>query len=310
MLFQILSILLVMLPHGLLSFSPVSKSEAIEIGGIKQWVSMKGSDDHNPILLFLHGGPGNSAMRYADKFTSELQKHFLVVQWDQRESGKTVELSPSTQPLTVSLMEDDAVEVVNYLRSRFSQDKIYLMGHSWGAFLGLRVASSHPQLLKAYFAISPMVNQLESERISLEWMKQNAEHDDNQEALNELSRIQIPFQNGEQLYYHRRWLAKGMGTSAPAKRYVVTWARKWLALFNEASQANFLLIAPEIKCPIYFFVGSRDYLTHFKVTEEYYKMLKAEKKDLFWFTNSAHTLNLTEPEKLQEIVISLLLQNN
>jgi pimeloyl-ACP methyl ester carboxylesterase len=98
-----------------------------------------------------------------------------------------------------------------------------------------------------------------------------------------------------------------MGTRVPSRPFVVAWAKTWLTLFNEASAVNFFQSAPEINCPVYFFVGTRDYQTYGKLTEQYFNMVKAEKKDLFWFTNSAHNLNLTEPKKLQEIVISLSL---
>lgn len=298
------------IPGSSFGSKAINLQEAIAIGGIKQWISVQGTDEKNPVLLFLHGGPGNSVMGYADKFTHELQKHFVVVEWDQRESGKTAKLNASDKALTVSLMESDAIEMINYLRSRFSQHKIYLIGHSWGGFLVLSVATSHPELLEAALAVSPMVNQLESERISLEWMMGKAKSAGNAEALKELSGIHIPFQNGEELYYHRKWLARGMGTGTVTKTFVETWARKWLPLYNEASRVNFSLKAPEIKCPVYFFVGRRDYQTAFAVTEGYFHILKAEKKDLFWFTNSAHNLNLTEPERMQEIIISLLRSKN
>lgn len=285
------------------SHRPIHVSEATEIGGIKQWISIKGRDSKNPVLLFLHGGPGNSAMSYSKQFTGELQKHFVVVQWDQRESGKTATLNFSDKPLTVSLMESDAIELIQYLRSRFSQDKIYLMGHSWGGFLGLTIAANHPKLLKGYFAISPMVHQAESERLSLEWMISKARRNLNQTALEDLARVRIPFQNSEQLYYHRTWLAQMMGNKPLSRSFVETWGKKWLPLFNEASQINFFTAAPEIKCPIYFFVGRKDYQTYFKLTEDYYNMLKADKKRLFWFEDSGHSPNLTEPQKLQEIIL-------
>ncbi len=115
--------------------SPIDTAAAVDIGGIKQWISIKGTNNGNPVLLFLHGGPGNSAMGYAAKFSGELQKYFVVVHWDQRESGKTAELNASDKPLSVALVENDAIEVINYLRRRFSQDKIYVMGNSWGGFL-------------------------------------------------------------------------------------------------------------------------------------------------------------------------------
>ena len=303
-------LLIVAFPDTSCAFSAINKQEPVEIGGIKQWIGIKGINDHNPVLLFLHGGPGNSSMRYGDRFTSELQKHFVVVQWDQRGSGKTAKLNSSSQPITVALMVSDAIAMINYLRARFSKEKIYLMGHSWGGFLGLMVATNHPDLLEAYFAVSPMVHQVESERFSLELMKNKATKVNNQKALNELAGISVPFQNGEQLYYHRKWLAKEMLTSAPLKPFVETWALKWLVLYNEASKMNFFVDAPEIKCPVYFLIGTRDYQTYFKLTEEYYKMIKAEKKDLFWFSNSAHNLNLTEPIKLQEIAIAVLRSKN
>ena len=288
----------------------INLSQAVEIGGIKQWINIKGTNGSNPVLLFLHGGPGNSAMGYAERFTNELQKHFVVVQWDQRESGKTAKLNKSDKALTVAVMEEDAIEMINYLRTRFAQDKIYLMGHSWGGFLGLTVAAKHPELLKAYMAISPMVYQIESERLSLDWLINKANKDHNPKALEELAGVHIPFQNADQLYYHRNWLARAMGTKFPSKAYVEVWGKKWLSLFNQASQVNFFAIAPEITCPIYFFVGRKDYQTHFKLTEDYYKVLKADKKQLFWFENSGHNLNLTEPKKMQEIIINEILSKS
>ncbi len=305
-LIKLFSLLLIIIPGFSFGLSSIHNKEAVEIGGIKQWISISGTNENNPVLLFLHGGPGNSAMGYAHKFTNELQKHFLVVLWDQREGGKTVKLNSSTTPLTISLMESDGVEMINYLRARFSQNKIYLMGHSWGGFLGLKIAVDHPELLEAYFAVSPMIFQDESERLSLEWMRARASSKKNTEELKQLMMINIPFRSWEDLYYHRKWLASEMGNKPPARDFVEIWAKKWFNLFSEASKINFFAEAPAVKCPIYFFVGSRDYQTYFKLTEDFYKMLKAEKKDLFWFADSAHNPNLTESVKFQEIVISLL----
>jgi pimeloyl-ACP methyl ester carboxylesterase len=153
-------LLLLIFPLQDLSAREIQGSEAIEIGGIKQWITYQGADDQAPVLLFLHGGPGNSMMSYADRFTKDLQKNFIVVLWDQRESGKTKELNNSPQALTVSLFISDAIEVIQFLTNRFSQEKIFVAGHSWGGYLGLRVAVARPELLKGYFAISPMINQL------------------------------------------------------------------------------------------------------------------------------------------------------
>ena len=288
----------------------IHTKEAIEIGGIKQWISIDAADGthkNHPVLLFLHGGPGNSAMGYADKFTGELQKHFIVVNWDQRESGKTAELNSTDKPLSVELLENDAVEMINYLRTRFSQDKIYIMGHSWGGFLVLKIAAEHPELLKACLAVSPMVNQLESERLSLQWMIDKAKLENNKEALKELQSVHVPFDNGEQLYFHRSWLLKMAGRKSPSKSFVEAWATKWLVVFNEGSAVNFFTTASQINCPVYFFVGRKDYQTHFKVTEDYYNVLEAPAKGLYWFDNSGHNLTTSEPARLQEIIIGEIL---
>lgn len=293
----------------LLSLSPaiakVDESEAVEIGGIKQWIQIKGENDKAPVLLFLHGGPGGSTMRYGQKFTDELQKYFLVVQWDQRETGKTALLNATDKPLTPDLFVEDAVAMIRYLLQRYAQEKIYLVGHSWGSFLSLSVAARHPELLAACFAMGAMVNQLESERLSLALMKENAEKKNDQEELKELAQVSVPFQNGTQLYYHRKWVNIFMDASPPQKDYVEQWAIKWLTLFNEASKVNFIREIPEFKCPMFFLVGRHDYLTAFSLTEEYYKKVKASQKALVWFEQSGHSPNLTESKKFQETITIL-----
>jgi pimeloyl-ACP methyl ester carboxylesterase len=282
----------------------INYSEAVEIGGIKQWVKFQGDDDHAPVLLFLHGGPGNSVMSYADRFTGALQKNFIVVHWDQRESGQTAVLNKSTAPLSVSLFINDAIELINFLRSKFDQDKIYLMGHSWGGYLGLRVVVEKPELLHAYFALSPMIHQLESERITLHTLREKAVRENDEQAAAELKAVEIPFKNAEQLFYHRKWLSKLMNTTTPSHSKVEQWGKTWLTLFNEASKTNFADFAPELNCPVYFLIGTHDFQTHYSLAESYYEKVVCKEKKLYWFTDSAHNPHLTETTKFQKIVIS------
>lgn len=285
------------------SAQAVDTAMAITAGGIRQWISIKGSDRRNPVLLFLHGGPGNSVISYSDRFTGELRKHFVFVNWDQRESGRTAELNASPVPLTVGLMTSDAIEVINYLRTAFTTDKIYLMGHSWGGFLGMEIAARHPELLKAYIPICPMIDQAESERLALKWMMEKAAAEKNKVAMQELSQVAIPFASGEQLYYSRKWLLHYAGAKKPAREMVVDWSKKWLRLFNEASAVNFLTTLPRIACPVYFFVGGRDYQTSTKLTTEFYHQLEAPDKEIFVFESTAHNLPTAEPARLQQTII-------
>lgn len=286
--------------------TPIDSTTAFSIGGIKQFVWIKGKDNTKPLLLFLHGGPGNSVMHYAEKFTNRLQDHFIVVQWDQRESGKTLSLNKSPLPLTVGQFQQDTHELIDTLLKRFHQPKLYLVGHSWGTFLGFYIAKHYPELLYAYIPICPMINQLESERVILELMKDKASKDGNKVASKELASVTIPFQNGEQLYLHRKWVLSYMESKAGITRQRVhEWSKTWLSVFNEASTDNMLESTSSLECPVYFFVGRKDVQTNSQITEKYFQLLTAPKKELYWFERSGHSLPTTEPEKLQEIIIGL-----
>ena len=287
----------------------IDSTKVFLIGGIKQVVKLQGRDISKPLLLFLHGGPGNSVMHYAHKFTNRLQEHFVVVQWDQREVGKTLALNKSPDPLSVAQFEADTHALIDTLLNLFDRPKLYLAGHSWGTHLGFYIAINYPELLNAYIAICPMVNQLESERIILSLMKEKAERNGNKAAARELAVVKVPFENGQQLYVHRKWLLEYMGSKGRITNSMVNeWSSTWLQVFNEASQQNLPSSVPRIDCPIYFFVGRSDFQTNSTVTKKYYEILTAPKKKLFWFDRSAHSLPTSEPEKLQEIIIAEILE--
>lgn len=288
-----------------LAFSSVQISEAVVIGGIQQYIEVRGPNEQSPILLFLHGGPGNSVTKRAASFTSELQKHFLVVLWDQRNSGKTRELNTSPQA-DLGTFESDAAEMIQYLLTRFGQTKLFLFGHSWGGFLALRVAKQQPDRVMACLAVSPMIFQQESERLSLEWMLQRARETNDSRALADLEKVKIPFENGDQLYWHRYWLARFSGNRPPDRSFVQRWATDWLDVLNEASRVNLLADSAHWPVPLFLFVGGRDFQTHFSLAQKYVTHVKAGKKDLFWFPNSGHNLLFTDSRQVQQQIISIL----
>jgi dipeptidyl aminopeptidase/acylaminoacyl peptidase len=129
----------------------ISELKAIEINGIKQWISIRGNDPRNPILLFLHGGPGSPMMAESWTFQKPWEDFFTVVQWDQRGAGKTFgEAGRKVDPsMTVDQMQADAEAVVDWLRRTYQKPKIFLLGHSWGSILGVKVAQHHPEWLYA-----------------------------------------------------------------------------------------------------------------------------------------------------------------
>lgn len=295
---------------GTITFAqhPIAREETVLIGGIMQYITIQGNDSSLPLLLFLHGGPGGSMMNYAHNFTDKLQEHFVVIQWDQRETGKTRLLNTSPVPITFDVFKQDTHELIQSLLKRFHREKLYLAGHSWGTALGFHIARDYPGLLYAYMPIGPMINQRESEKIALAIMKEKALRTGNRKEMEELATVRIPFETGEQLYYHRKWLLDFAGSKKNlSQRYVEDWSATWLKVFNEASGENLSESLQAIECPVYFFVGRNDYQTNSKITETYYTKLLAPKKALFWFEWSGHSIPSSEPDRLQELIIEKVL---
>lgn len=146
----------------------IAAIEQVELGGFKQWVLMRGQDANKPVLLILHGGPGSPEMAMVRKYNQELEKHFVVVNWEQRGAGKSYSKTLDSKSMKISVFVSDAEELVNYLRNRFKKDKIYLEGHSWGSALGSLLCQKIPQYIKAYIAIGQVGNMTESEKMVFE----------------------------------------------------------------------------------------------------------------------------------------------
>ncbi len=123
-----LKYLLLFLPFSSFSQKPIDTAQTLSIGGIRQYIRIKGRDDSKPILLFLHGGPGSSLMGSNDKITGRLQQHFVVVQWDQRETGETKKLNASPTPLTLDMFYSDTHDLIDSLLKQFDRPKRYLAG--------------------------------------------------------------------------------------------------------------------------------------------------------------------------------------
>ncbi|MFZ6720567.1 alpha/beta fold hydrolase [Undibacterium sp. Ji49W] len=279
-----------------------------EIGGIKQFVEIKTDDVNKPVLLFLSGGPGSSMMNNAASFTTILKNRFTIVQWDQRDAGKTLKLNPSPIQPSVELMEQDTYQVIEFIRKELHQEKIYLLGSSWGNVLGFYIVKNHPELLHAYFAANPVISQLASEKELLGILKDHFK--DNVIASTELASVNIPLKNDEDLFYLRKWLAYKEGkenvTSAEFKSGFLKWSKSWSPVWNAVISVDLPKTLKEVDCPVYFLVGKNDIQTLTSITEKYYEQLKAPKKNLFLFENSGHQIHKDEPEKFQNTIIGTL----
>ena len=114
------------------------------LGGHAQEVLVRGADARNPVLLILHGGPGFAEMPLFTTYNADLEQHFLVVHWDQRGAGRSYAADIPPESMTLRQFVADALELINWLTVRFTQEKVYLVGHSWGSLLGATLAAECP----------------------------------------------------------------------------------------------------------------------------------------------------------------------
>ncbi|MBW3567877.1 MAG: alpha/beta fold hydrolase, partial [Proteobacteria bacterium] len=155
----------------------VQEMFAAEIGGIEQWISTRGRDRSNPLLLFVHGGPAAPAMPWAWTFQRPWEEYFTVVQWDQRAAGKTyVANDPAEVAPTIHIDRyvADTLEVIELLRERYGKRKIVLVAHSWGTIIALRAAIEKPEWIHAYVGIGQVISVEENERVSYEFALETA----------------------------------------------------------------------------------------------------------------------------------------
>ena len=131
----------------------VALMEYVELGGLKQWICVRGESVDKPLLLILHGGPGDAEVIPFRWYNAGVEKDFIVVHWDQRGAGKSFSPSIPKDSMTIEQILSDAHELVDYLKKSFGKEKIYLLGHSWGSMLGALLASRYPEDFVAYIGM-------------------------------------------------------------------------------------------------------------------------------------------------------------
>jgi len=293
----------------LLGLAQIDTTQIVSLGGIRQFIAVQSNCHEAPLMLFLHGGPGRSFREIAHTFTDSLLDHFTVVQWDQRGAGKTHELNPENTALSAELLQSDTDELIRYLLQQFNRQKLYLVSHSWGSVMGFHVAQNHPELVHAYIAISPVVNQHEHSRLTIAMLKQWALETGNKTALTELDSVTVPLQEAGDLYYQQKWLFIHNGAEFASKpgfrNEYFTWMDTWFPLCIEAVDKPLYKTTPTLNCPVYFIEGNGDGQESHQLVEHYYQTLRAPIKELYWFDQSGHTVFNTEPDKLQVTLIGI-----
>ncbi len=309
--------------------------EEVTIGGVQQWITVRGRDKDNPILLFIHGGPGVPEMPTSWTFQSPWEDYFTVVQWDQRGAGKTYNANDPEQvrpTLTFDQIVTDATELVQYLKQTYNKDKVFVMGHSWGSVVGLELARRSPELLYAYVGYGQVINRLDNERVGYEGVIRLAKAANHEEALRELASIApYPEADGDtpldKLNLQRKWSVHFGGLTYGRDSYNYYHNASWLSpdytdedlnaiskgsnlslvpLFTEMGKVDFSA-ATEFDCPIIIFNGRHDLATPPDVAADWFETVNAPTKKLVWFEQSAHMIQIEEPGRmLVHLVLDVL----
>jgi pimeloyl-ACP methyl ester carboxylesterase len=312
---------------AIISPTGIQTLEQVILGGVKQWISIRGLDRDNPVLLFLHGGPGFPEMVPVRHYNRELEEHFVVVNWDQRGAGKSYSPDIDLDMMNLDQFVEDTLELTRLLRERFDTEQIYLVGHSWGSILGVHAARLHPEYYYAYAGIGQAVNFVQAEQISYQFTLDRARELNIEAAISELEEIGSPPYGREQLGIQRKWLFQfggevygetsnaryllrllGLHLSAPEYTLtdVINLIRgnnfSGLHLWDQLMAVNLPQQAPELQLPVYFLTGRYDYVTVFEKVEEYYQLLEAPRKELVWFAQSAHSPNFEQPAEFAAVM--------
>ncbi len=313
----------------------IASLEKVKLGGVEQWILIRGKDVNQPILLFLAGGPGGSEMAWVRHYNAQLENHFVVVNWDQRGAGKSFAAINPRHAMTVKQYLSDTHDLVQMLKKRFHQQKIYLVGHSWGTILGVLTVQKYPELFYAYIGIGQMVDVRETDRINYEYTLSMAKKFNNMEALKELQEVELsPSTNDNVLkkiftvvklleqfrgdrhefddsYVSLKDLIKN-ATEYSATDKQMFWhilADTFELVYPQLYQMNLNLIAqaPKLDVPVYFIEGRYEYDAPFELTEKYYNMLEAPKKEFICFEKSGNFPCYEEVEKFNSIMVNKVL---
>lgn len=309
----------------------ISEKIFVQINGVKQGMFIKGKDKTKPVLLLLHGGPGMSDYFLAEKYTADLEDEFVVCYWEQRGTGLSYNPDIPPETMTTEQFVSDVIEVTNYLRDGFEQDKIYLMGHSWGTYLGIQAVFQAPELYNAYIAMSHVVNQPESERLAYTYMLEQYTEAGNTHGIKRLQKYPVGESDKSlEAYLNSSVRDKamhelGIGTMhnmnsvisgiffpslkcieyTPLERINIWRGKAFSAQTNlrkEMYDFSAIPDIPELKIPVYFFAGKYDYTCCYSLQLDYLKKLKAPVKGFYSFDKSAHSPLFEEPYKSRHIL--------
>jgi pimeloyl-ACP methyl ester carboxylesterase len=305
----------------------VDEAMYVHLGGIDQWVTIRGEDRHNPVLLFVHGGPGDVTNPWSFAYFAAWERRFTVVQWDQRGAGRTLrKTGPSVaSTMTLDRMAQDGIELSEFLRKHLGKDKIVLVAHSFGSILGLRMVQARPDLFYAYVGTGQVSDETKNYSVAYAALLEKAQAIGNQQAAAELRRIgEPPYPNGEGYGVQRKWANSfegadrflpgtlGLALVAPGNSVrdlndsidgqILSGDR----LVPQATSSTPKDLGLEFAVPIFFFQGTEDFTTPTALARQYLDAIKAPLKEFVPIDGGHFAVFMNSGQFLRELVAHVL----
>ncbi len=307
---------------------PIDRKERVILGGLAQTIHIWGTKQENPVVLFLHGGPGVPNRHAMAKNHMDLIGDLTIVAWDQRGTGGSY-FGCDPETLTLEQLISDCAELIDYLCDTLKKKKIFLLGASWGTELGTFVCQKHPEKIAGYIGYGQVVNGIENENVSYAFALEKAREAGNEADIAELQRVGPPVDGQyrpvyEGLMTQRRIMKKYGGHSTKkggyftgtvipiltsreldirskigtARGYRLCLSRMWPTIVHY----DFVHDCGAFRMPYYIFQGRLDRNTPASLVQEFYDSIEAPDKDLVWFEHSAHGPMGEEPEKFKRLM--------
>ena len=308
---------------------PIDEHKKLALNGTTLDFRIRGTNEHNPVLLFLHGGPGVCDRHFVLEDQAPLTDICTLVCFDQRGAGKSYTRAQAAQHMDMELVLGDAIAAVDWLRARFGQEKIYIAGHSYGSYLGILLCQRIPEKIAAYIGTGQLANGAENERISYEFVLNEATKRNDAKALKELARIGAPvdgfYRTLDDLTTQRNLMTKYGGAARGKKQGMISsmvlpilrspeyslfdiagYARgayyNMRELWREVITCKFDQTVLKLDVPVFITQGRHDRNTPPEIAKPWIDALQAPKKEWIWFEESAHSPIREEMDKWNEVV--------
>jgi pimeloyl-ACP methyl ester carboxylesterase len=317
----------------------ISSLEEITLGNIKQWIFIRGTDQNNPVLIFLHGGPGVPFLGMPSSRTedAELIKHFTVVHWDQRGAGKSYSKDTPVESMTFDRLVEDCNELIDYVRDRFNARKVFIVAHSGGTIIGIKTAYKYPEKIHAYVGVAQIINDLEHQKISYRFIVDEAKKTGNVRIVKAIEAIGPPPFDSLDKFNKKDGYVSRFGGIYHGKDSIPMWVLglsfltspeyslfegfetfsmrgfdfTMNAMYEEYKSINLSEEIGSMKVPVFFFEGKFDWAIPLEPVKIFFDSLEVENgKHFIVFEYSGHFPMVEEKEKYEELLIALVLNES